>query len=181
MNNLTWPPTDVNNYLPPKLDRDLILGIDPGASGGYAWLCARTGAPVEVGAMPETERDIFDVLQEFAPRTLRCYLEKVHSMPPNMPGNTSKNSFTFGQNYGFLRGVVISLGIPLIDVSPQKWKRSLGIQLGADVPKKDKRKLRKMRKNAAKALAQQSFPTVKITHAVSEALLLAHYGRKQET
>lgn len=150
-------------------ERDLILGIDPGASGGYAWLDARTGNPVEVGPMPETERDIYDVLNEFAGRTQRCYMESVHSFP----GQGVASSFTFGRGYGFLRGVIVSLGVPLVDVSPAKWKRELGIQLGANVPKKDK-------KNAAKSLAQQSFPTVKITHAISEALLLAMYGRKQE-
>ncbi len=153
----------------------IYLGIDPGASGGIAALQVGD-EPAMAWPMPETEREIFDRLRMIQTGGLvgwpeadvKCYMEAVHSFP----GQGVASSFTFGKGYGFLRGVLVALHIPLIDVSPMKWKKALGITFTAQDSKKDK-------KNGSKALAQQWFPHLKITHAISEALLIAEYGRRQ--
>lgn len=143
----------------------IICGIDPGMSGGIAFLVV--GGPAEVHKMPETEREIYDLLSRHS--IDRCYIEAVHSFP----GQGVASSFTFGKGYGFLRGCLVALKIPFIDVSPMKWKRALGITFAAQDSKKDK-------KNGSKALAQQWFPLIKMNHAISEALLIAEYGRRLE-
>lgn len=146
----------------------LIAAIDPGQSGGFALLDDRGRG--QAWPFPATERDVFDLIDEFAARVQICYIEAVHSMPPTMPGNTSRASFSFGRNYGFLRGVLVSLKVPFIEVQPEKWKKVMGVTLTAKATRTDK-------KNLSKQLAQQLYPYIKITHSTAEALLLATYGR----
>lgn len=158
----------------------LIMGIDPGSSGGVALLDARRSAIgwpsdpqfAETHKMPATETDLCDLFREYAPYVQRGIIEAVHAMPPHMPGNTSVASFAFGKSYGFLRGVLIALRIPFIEVSPQKWKKAMGLNFTKENTATEK-------KNGSKQYAQQLFPSLEITHATAEALLLGEYLRRQ--
>ncbi len=147
--------------------KNVICGIDPGQSGGIAFIADGFASACK---MPETEREIVEVIEEWHNIGIRCaYVESVHSFP----GQGVSSSFTFGQGYGFLRGVLVSLRIPFVDVSPMKWKKALGLTFTAQDSKKDK-------KNGSKQLAAQWFPTIKMNHAISEALLIAEFGRRQK-
>lgn len=133
-----------------------IIGIDPGQSGGIA---ISTGDNMYAYKMPETEKDIVELLLTYPTKAI--FLESVHSMPKQGVAST----FKFGKAYGFLRGVITALEIPLYDVTPQKWQKSLGC-------------LSKGNKNVTKQKAQQLFPKLKITHATADACLIAEYGRR---
>lgn len=138
------------------------LGIDPGKSGGLAII--GIGEPVAV-KMPETERDIYDTVFSFR-RWEDCdvvaVIERVHSMP----GQGVSSSFTFGMGYGGLRMALIAAQIPFTEVTPQKWQKELGCLTKGD-------------KNVSKSKAQQIFPSLKITHAIADALLIAEWNRRQ--
>jgi len=135
----------------------VVMGIDPGASGGVAWI--RDGGSTAV-PMPDTERDLLDFLSDGIEEETRfAYLEKVHSMPRQGVAST----FKFGVNYGMLRGMLIALRIPFDDVTPQKWQKEMGCLTRGD-------------KNVSKARAQQLFPQLKVTHAIADALLIAEFG-----
>lgn len=137
----------------------MIIGIDPGASGGIAVLSE--GHLATAQKLPETERDIYDYLEALSWADPIVFLEKVHSMPKQGVSST----FKFGMNYGFLRGLIIALKYPLYDVTPQKWQAVIGCLTHGD-------------KNVSKAKAQQLFTLLKITHATADALLIAEYGRR---
>lgn len=144
-----------------------ILGIDPGASGGIAWIT--DGKPC-VEKMPDTLQDLWELIQDIQhgqciwPNKLQCkaYLEQVHSMP----GQGVASSFKFGQGYGALEMALTAAGIPFERVTPQKWQKALGC-------------LTKGEKNVSKRKAQELFPTMKVTHATADALLIAEWGRRQ--
>lgn len=144
----------------------IICGVDPGQAGGIATIA---NGRASAWKMPETEVDTIELLRLVLGADTIVYMESVHSFP----GQGVASSFTFGKGYGFLRGTVCTLGIPLIDVSPMRWKKALGINFTAQDSKKDK-------KNGSKALAQQWWPDIKINHAISEALLIARYGEMQQ-
>ena len=74
-------------------------------------------------------------------------------------------AFTFGQSYGFLRGMLIASEVPFDEVLPVKWMTKLSCRT-------------KGNKNITKAKAQQLFPELKITHAIADALLIAEYCRQ---
>lgn len=112
--------------------------------------------------MPATEADLCHWLQTetCAPRFV--WLEQVGSMP----GQGVSSTFKFGQSYGFLRGLLVGLGIPHEFVRPAVWQKALGCLSGGD-------------KNVTKAKAQQLWPHVKWAHATADSALIAEYGRRQ--
>lgn len=136
----------------------VVIGIDPGQSGGIVLLSDSWILPHK---MPETERDIVDLLEETKPPRF-AFIELVHSMPRQ--GVAS--SFKFGRGYGFLRGVLSALSIPFEDVTPQKWQKEL-------------RCLTKGDKNVSRAAAQRLWPEIRWTHATADAALIAEYGRRR--
>jgi crossover junction endodeoxyribonuclease RuvC len=143
-----------------KKDNMLFMGIDPGMSGGIGVIDIVDNQP-DAYAMPETEADTSYLFAELKRHVVFCLIEKVHSMPKQ--GVAS--SFKFGVNYGFLRGMLIGHGIPFGEVSPQKWQKAMECLTHGD-------------KNISKARAQQLFPSLKITHATADALLIAEYCRR---
>ena len=138
-----------------------IIGIDPGWSGGIAYI-GKMGVEAE-GFANKTEQDIWRIITEYCHKDVTCYMEKVHAAP----GNSRSSMFKFGHNYGFVRACVMSTLTPIIDVSPMKWQGALGC-------------LTKGNKNVTKARAQQWFPKIKVTHGTADALLIAEYGRREE-
>ena len=72
----------------------------------------------------KSEADIYEWMVE-QPKPVMCYLEKVHAMP----GQGVTSMFTFGQNYGFLRGLLIARGIPFEEVQPNPWQDFIKVKL----------------------------------------------------
>jgi len=145
----------------------IYIGIDPGASGGIA--CIWESGQAECWKMPETERDVREVLWQFNGFNLIgssvepdsfAVIEQVGPMP----GNGVTGMFKFGMNYGFLRGLLVALNIPFDEARPQKWQKAMGCLSKGD-------------KNVTKAKAQQLHPELKITHATADAILLAEYAK----
>ena len=140
---------------------NLFIGIDPGKSGG---VCATTGSVSVCSKCPDTVADmatLMKALLDMGDRPM-CVIESVHSMP----GQGVASTFKFGKNYGEWLGILASLSIPYIQVTPSKWMKAFGAM---PKPKKD-------RKNHLKHLAQQRYPQLHITLATADAVLLAHYS-----
>ena len=140
-------------------DMEYFLGIDPGISGGLAIVNSLGELSDAVGFKNLTETDINDWMLAY-PYSL-ALLEKVHSMPKQ----GVKSTFTFGQSYGLLRGVLVANNLKREFVPPQVWQKALGCMTKGD-------------KNVTKAKAQELFPNRKITHAIADACLIAEYARR---
>jgi len=140
-------------------DMKYFLGIDPGVSGGLAIVNSLGELSDAVGFKNLTETDINDWMLAY-PYSL-ALLEKVHSMPKQ----GVKSTFTFGQSYGLLRGVLVANNLKREFVTPQVWQKALGCMTKGD-------------KNVTKAKAQELFPNRKITHAIADACLIAEYARR---
>jgi hypothetical protein len=141
----------------------IYFGIDPGVGGGIAVVGDgdQFHGPPRLKLKDATEHDVaawFDMVNVDEPRAV---IEAVSSSP--QMGVVS--AFTFGRSYGMLRGVLVGLAIPFVDVRPQKWQKAMGCLSRGD-------------KNVTKAKAQQLYPGEKITHATADAILLATYCRR---
>jgi len=148
-----------------------IIGIDPGGSGGIAWI---TNGKACVEKMPETLQDLWELMQDIATNGTpterlskavhgcKAYIEQVHSSPQM----GVKSAFTFGNGFGHLEMALTAAGIPFERVRPQVWQKALGCMTGGD-------------KNVSKRKAQELFPNLKCTHATSDALLIAEFGRRK--
>ena len=141
----------------------MIMGIDPGKSGAMVLLSPNKTYTSIHPFSKYTTFDLAEVFRDWAPEVTMCYIEKVHSMPKQ--GVVS--SFSFGKNFGWYLGVLDACQIPYDFISPMKWQTFLSCRTGGD-------------KNITKAKAQQLYPSLKITHAIADALLIATYGARQE-
>jgi crossover junction endodeoxyribonuclease RuvC len=137
----------------------LLLGIDPGVSGGFAVLSEDLSTANVVAFSHVTPSDIITLLEPAGIH--KAHLESVGAFP----GQGVSSTFKFGMNYGWWQGVLVALGTPFDRVAPQKWQTAM-------------RCLTKGDKNVSKARAQELFPALKITHATADALLIAEYGRR---
>jgi hypothetical protein len=138
----------------------LYIGIDPGINGGIAFIPSY-GKPW-AHKMPETDRDLIDLLDVSTDMVEpRAVLELVHSSPQM----GVKSAFTFGEGYGRLQAVLTALRVPYERVRPQAWQKAMGCLTKGD-------------KNVSKRRAQELFPTLKVTHATADALLIAEYNRR---
>lgn len=138
----------------------IFFGIDPGKSGAVSAMWDDGVPSTSFCKLSETEQDIADWFQQFDLAKAKAVLERVSASP--QMGVVS--AFTFGRSYGFLRGVLCGLRIPVAEVAPAKWQAAFGCRTKGD-------------KNISKSAAQQRWPSLKITHANADSLLLAEYGR----
>lgn len=153
-----------------------FIGIDPGASGGMACF-VNASQPEVVNFKRATEADIADALFSWHNHgDCFCMLERVWASRGKGDRTMGASTmFTFGQNYGFVRGCLIALKIPFEEVLPAKWQAEFSLKR-TDTNESDTDK-----KNRHKAKAQQLFPGLKITHAVSDAMLIAEYCTRVRT
>lgn len=138
----------------------VYFGIDPGKSGSISAVWD-DGEPYSVSqSLADTEADVVGFILGFDLERARAVIERVHSTPQM----GVKSAFTFGQSYGFLRGLLTAHKIPYAEVAPSKWQQAMGCRTAGD-------------KNVSKAKAQQLFPHLKVTHRNADSLLLAEYAR----
>lgn len=112
----------------------IILGIDPGLSGALAWY---DGSTVETQDIPsiaaaskgrEVDWSALYLKLAFNAFPGHVFIERVGAMP----GQGVSSMFKFGYVAGGLRGLVAGLGVPVTMVTPQAWKKALGVPAGKD-------------------------------------------------
>lgn len=146
-----------------------IIGIDPGIKGGLAQVDTIAGRFTVASFPTMSDKNDYDV-EALADRIRGCgpdmaYLEQVHSMPRQ--GVSSTFFFFFGKGYGILIGILSTLEVPIVYVTPQKWKKHFN--LSSD-------------KDESQALATQLYPNLapawklKKHNGRAEAALIAGYG-----
>lgn len=135
-----------------------MIAIDPGAGGGIAW---RNDFGVYAFKMPETIAEIDHLLARVKSmeETPIAILEKVGGY---MPGNSGPASVKFARHCGHLDALLQTHGFRVIEVTPSKWMRAIGVP-----PKMDKTKRKAWIRDAMK----KRWPEVeKITNATADAL-----------
>lgn len=145
-----------------------IIAVDPGLTGGVA--LKRNGQPTQAFPMPPTEGDLADLLCNLvtdASDTVAVVEEVGGYVGVAQPGSAA---FRFGRNFGFLLGVLQTLGVRVELVKPQRWQKALGLG--------NSRKCRSKTawKNKLKAAAQRLHPRLKLTLATCDAVLILEYG-----
>ena len=145
-----------------------ICAIDPGLTGAVAFYFPEQDA-ISVYDMPVVDKDVdaaslADMLRRLKPDF--AIVEKVSSRP----GEGVSSAFKFGSGWGIVRGVIAALGVPMRLVTPQRWKKSMG--LDAD-------------KEKSRAMALRKWPSRselfarKKDHGSAEAALLGLYASTQ--
>lgn len=137
------------------------IGIDPGKKGALA-IIREDGVTLVPFDTEAYNRELLRV------DSALCALERVGAMP----GQGVTSMFSFGENYGFIQGLLTANAIPYELVTPQRWKKAF--EVTGD-------------KNTSIAVAKRLFPGVSLRRTVqsrkdddgmAEALLLAEYARR---
>lgn len=141
----------------------VYIGCDPGKSGALAFI---SGDCVRIYPFDEDAyRDELALTKEI---DCVCCLERVSAMPKQ--GVTSM--FNFGQNYGFIQGLLYANKVPFQLVTPKIWKRDFGLT---------------DEKNKSIEVCKRLFPGVSLLRTercrkdddgMAEALLMAEYARR---
>lgn len=142
------------------------MGIDPGAKGAIAVV----GPELVIWDMPEEHAIVCAIQQLNAEHRIAfCCLETQQAMPKQ--GVVSM--FKLGASYGYLKGVLDSLGIPWFAARAKEWQRDVGIPAKAD-------------KSVHVQVASRLFPTAElygpkggVKDGRADALLMAEYARRK--
>lgn len=156
----------------------ISIGIDPGgSSGGIAIIKVFDDGKEEVHLQAFnklTEQELMQWIKflivpsirkgEVSQSNIHCVIEKVHSMP----AQGISSAFSFGENYGLIRGIIMSMYISFDFVTPQSWMKAFGM-------KKNKTESQTEWKKRLRQLAQSKYPNEKVTANTADALLIAHF------
>lgn len=151
----------------------IILGIDPGVSGAFAFFDINNGN-LTVVDMPfgiverngKTKKEVsphllYDII---ASREIAfSVIERVGAQP----GQAASSMFQFGRSVGMIEGALAALRRPVHYVAPPVWRRVAGVRGGKD---------------GSRARAMEVFPAFaplfgrKKDDGRAEAALIAYYG-----
>lgn len=144
----------------------IYIGIDPGKSGALAQIDEHGNA----GIIPWDEESYIGALGgAWLQNNCVVCLEHVGAMP----GQGVTSMFNFGQNFGYIKGLLEAFSIPYELVRPQKWKKEFSIT--GD-------------KNSSIEVCKRLFPGVSLLRTdqckkddnnMAEALLMAEYARRR--
>jgi len=133
------------------------IAIDPGASGGVAWMDGDGITHAE--PMPATMTEQADRLRALAAE-LPGAVAVMEKTGTYHKGNAVGSACAFARHCGHVEAALYVLGIPAEQVAPAKWMRSLG-ELPKDKPE---------RKRAIKEAMQRRFPALAVTLKTADAL-----------
>ncbi len=165
---------------PPKV----IVGIDPGKSGGLACIALDE---VSVEPMPEEIADLFSWFYWWSGRKdVLIFMEQVggfigsRTADDGGHGDGKKRNiasghtmFEFGRGVGHIEMAIEATGLTSVvtRLHPRKWQAGLGIE------HKSRGETQTSFKNRIKDKAVKLFPKIHITLKTADALLIAEYGR----
>jgi len=148
-----------------------VLGVDPGAKGGWALLVGETSSIENSSVITYDKfRDSESFLEQMKRLDTnhsidKVIIEKVHAHPQQGVSST----FKFAANFGFEKGVLASIfGWELVEeIMAQKWQQYL------EIPKSESKT---EHKNKLKEKAQEFWPDCRWTLATCDAPWLALWG-----
>jgi hypothetical protein len=139
-----------------------LLAIDPGRSGGIAWMKDETVFAVK---MPVDAFDILDLFREIQKDSIDMVaaLEKVGN---HVHGNAASASAKLSRNVGHLEMGLMALAISHRQVMPTKWMS----KVVPGRPKGMEAKQVRDRKNYIKFEMQRRYPHLRVTLCTADAL-----------
>ena len=173
-----------------------IIAIDPGANGALAMLDS-SGKVELIKIMPKIASGfdgigLNDIIESILVREeIECvFIEQIHALFGSSAGST----FTFGQIYGMIEGLVIAHHLKYVLVQPKEWQKEMfqgvkEIRKPSKKNKKDKEvKGRVDTKEMSAIAAKRLFPNekflptercTKIHDGMTDSLLICEYGRRR--
>lgn len=160
------------------------IGIDPGSKG---YITVIKGQDIDFLSI--AENDYHDValylknVTTLAEGGCVCCMESIHAVF----GSSAKATFSFGETFGVLQGLLIALGIPYHLVPPKTWQKEMWITEDKVYKSKDGKKSIDNKPTSINA-ARRLFPDVDFRRTPKfknmddnkcDATLICEYGRRK--
>ena len=147
-----------------------VIAIDPGAGGALALIYQNNEGDMiaEAYKCPKTTKEMFNTysycMKAATLHNKECIvvIEKVWAFPTD----ARSRAFNFGVNYGKWLGIIASENVKPQMVTPKAWQK------GYSPLSKEK----KERKQEIKQIAEEMFPTVRVTLYNADALLIGAWA-----
>ena len=172
----------------------ILLGVDPGVSGGLAIIAGSPGKPpriIDCIKVPVDTTGRVDVLEVISfiqqnPPDL-AIVERASAMPSIATGKGAErrgmgatSAFNFGAAVFTVRTCIVGLGIKLVQVEAQAWKKAHGLSSKdpATGLKLEQREVKELSRQKALRLfrnGERYFPLIG-DHNKAESALIAAYG-----
>ena len=152
----------------------LIIGIDPGKSGGIAYTDPESGKAIAV-SMPDSPSDIVVFLKACVKEgATTIFIEQLPRFVAGAGGKGPPGSrvAVLFENFGIILGAAMAFGLSVVRVDPKRWQLEHGLGTANSCASKT------IWKNKLKARAQELFPDLKVTLKTADALLIWEYGRR---
>lgn len=153
----------------------IVIGIDPGLSGGLAVLGGYGDESFACRAAPfttisEVKSLLADLYEEGYAWRLKVFIEEPPAFFKGARGGLASQA-KLHRSLGQYEGLLMGFEIPFETVTPQKWQKGLPGLAGL---------AGKERKKALHNLASQRHPQLRPTLKTCDAILIAEYGRRKE-
>lgn len=161
-----------------------IIAIDPGEKGCITVL--KDGEHDFIAIADHDREQIATIISQFFDpfAEVVAVMEEVHAVF----GASAKSTFNFGEIFGFLKGVLITSGIPYHLVQPKEWQGEIWIN--EDKVWRYKHDGKKMvdTKNTSIAAARRLFPSIDLRRTPKckspddnkvDSLLICEYARRK--
>ena len=145
----------------------MICGIDPGLTGGIAFVANDTVLAYRTPVLKISKKRYIDIwsamtmIKDHKPSHI--FIEKQQAMPRQGVASTFKTGF----GYGVYIGILHALGYSYTVVIPRKWKSDLGVPSDKD--------LARQRATDLMPMGESSWSR-KCEDGVAEASLIAYWG-----
>lgn len=133
-------------------------------SGGIAY---HGHGGIILDSMPVTDQDVSTLILDRLGIADVVYVEKVGGYVGGK-GAPGSAMFNFGRNVGFVHGLIASTKTRVIEVTPQRWQKTLGAGTSKTHGTRWKGHL--------KGLAQQRQPLLHITLKTADAVLILEHA-----
>lgn len=139
---------------------EVLAAFDPGKGGGVSWRDAE--GSFHAAAFPKVPRDLVQLVNDINPTD--SVIEAVGGYIGDAEKSTGARMFQFGYYAGAPYWILLTLGKRVRFVTPQKWQRALS--LGNRKTYGDKWK------NHLKTIASDRFPSITVSLATADSLLM---------
>lgn len=147
---------------------EYFIGIDPGKSGAIA-VITKDKQIVELASFSKEE--YLRILRHYGELDSVCCLEHVASMP----GQGVASTFAFGENFGWIQGVMEAMHCSYQLVRPRVWKKDFSLN---DSKQLSTEACRRLFPDAGDRL-HKTPKSKKDDDGLAEALLMAEYARRR--
>ena len=153
----------------------MIIGIDPGKSGGI--VCLRGTSLAKLAVMPESLPELVTLFRDLAHAGVEhVYLEKAQgAMGPRARGQVGM--FNYGKHNGHLEAIMTTLNIPYTLIHPVTWTNTM---IGRPVPGHPEDTKTRAAKAAGIIWGKQHFMLKRSRNphpGLVDAALIGEYGR----